>query len=958
MPNPWDNDPIISGPQAGPPPTMAQPQSMTVGVPHKKEPPPQTPAQAQQDTLQNENTQQKLELDRAAAIDKVRDGYRQDKRVLTFEAAIPIAVSSLSSPENGAGDNMLVNAAAKVGDPSTGVQQREGASWEGSQPELDQAKASMLKQFGTDGYGNFTPEGRTKIREAIRQRTKFLAQQYELARADHGEYIKSLHLPGVNADAILGPNAYKPFEGAEAQYIRDHGGTPKVDGVPVDQAGARATAHKAGEFGGEQDPRLTELSPEQKTAYDAWWKANPDPTPEQLQQFGSTINLNISNAKEIVAGEKAGRGLSSDIQVLPNISDMRGQGGVGETADAAVRGAADVASSGLADKAAALGDTVTRGGTFSQNLGRQYAISDYDSQHHPWARGGGQLAGALAVPMGEISSLPQLAIKGGAVGGAYGIGSSRSLSDVPQNALLGTAAGAVMGPVAKEFLGAGKLGSALAEHNALSRGPKPAAPPLVDPVTGELNQPMDALRPAARVQAMKDYGMQTITPGMAGGRSARVLEQGFNNLPASAGIMEDINSKAAGELRRSMQGVAQQFGTSKTMNEGGSELQRGAQSWIGRANAVDHKVYEAIPINPRVPAMTENTAATLKNLTGKVSSNKDLAQMVNDPALGKYLKAIQKGGLDWQGMKDFRSFIGAQSGQFRFARDARGDGYASLYSALSEDMRATAAAQGPKALSAFVRANSFHAAMESRIEGALVRILGKDANGAPEKAAAAVQAMTKGGKAGGDLRTLAQVKASTVKTGAWDEVASTLIHLGGQPANSEGRAFQPATFVNWYADMSEPARAMLFKPELRKSLDGFVSMTQQLGRLKGLNNTSNSAPTMFGGGTILAGAAALLNPLLGLKLAAGLAANYGAAKMWTSPRFVNIVTGYGRALAAGNANAAKGQVSRLSKLAATDPELRMPIENLLKALANDNAPKAGQIAASPDEGPQGQTQPK
>jgi hypothetical protein len=50
---------------------------------------------------------------------------------------------------------------------------------------------------------------------------------------------------------------------------------------------------------------------------------------------------------------------------------------------------------------------------------------------------------------------------------------------------------------------------------------------------------------------------------------------------------------------------------------------------------------------------------------------------------------------------------------------------------------------------------------------------------------------------------------------------------------SEGRDFNPQTFVNWYADMAEPARGMLFKPELRKSLDGFVAMNQQLSRVKG-----------------------------------------------------------------------------------------------------------------------------
>jgi hypothetical protein len=219
--------------------------------------------------------------------------------------------------------------------------------------------------------------------------------------------------------------------------------------------------------------------------------------------------------------------------------------------------------------------------------------------------------------------------------------------------------------------------------------------------------------------------------------------------------------------------------------------------------------------------------------------------------------------------------------------------------------------------------------------------------------------MTKGGKSSGDLKTLAQIRAATIKSGAWDEIASTLIHLGGQPANSEGRAFSPQTFVNWYADMSEPARNLLFKPELRKALDSFVAVNQQLMRLKGLTNTSNTTPTMIGSGVVGASGmiaathpSALLIPVLG-----GLF-NYLTAKLWTSPKFVSLVTGYTKAMASGNANAARSQIGRLQKLAITNPELRSGIESLLRSIANDNAPAMGRIAASPDEGPQNQAQPQ
>jgi hypothetical protein len=211
--------------------------------------------------------------------------------------------------------------------------------------------------------------------------------------------------------------------------------------------------------------------------------------------------------------------------------------------------------------------------------------------------------------------------------------------------------------------------------------------------------------------------------------------------------------------------------------------------------------------------------------------------------------------------------------------------------------------------------------------------------------------MTKGGKSSGDLKTLAQVKAATVKSGAWDEIASTMIHLGGQPANSEGRAFNPQTFVNWYADMSEPARGMLFKPQLRKALDGFVGVSQQLARVKGMTNTSNTTPTMIGSGFLAAGgAAAVSHPIALLPIIGGTVANNLMARLWTSPKFVNWATGYARAVVNGNAGAAANRMGLLSKMAATNPELREPIMALLRT-ANDNLPRVGTAVASPDQRP-------
>jgi hypothetical protein len=438
-----------------------------------------------------------------------------------------------------------------------------------------------------------------------------------------------------------------------------------------------------------------------------------------------------------------------------------------------------------------------------------------------------------------------------------------------------------------------------------------------------------------------------------------VLEQGLNNVPGSAGVMEDVNAAASGELRRSMQGVAQQFGSSKTLNEGGAAAQSAALARNDRAEGVIAKAYHAIPIPDDAPASRSSTIAMLQNLTGRFQSNQKLADALHDPKLTQYLDAFQSGDISWKDLKEFRSAIGETIGDMRFGEKSRTSDLRALYGALSEDMRTTAAQMGPRASRAFERANTLNRQNEELIQNSLTRILGQDGKMSPEKAAAAIQAMTKGGKSGGDLKTLAQIKSATVKSGAWDEIASTLIHLGGQPANSEGRAFSPQTFVQWYADMSEPARSLLFKPELRKSLDGFVAMNQQLARIKGLTNTSNTTPTMIGSGVIAAGGiAAVTHPMAILGIIAGGAANFGMAKLWTSPGFVKLMTGLGRASLSANPNAVNSQIGRLSKFAATNPEFSEPVQRILRQIANDNAPKIGSVVASPNSGPDQEQQPQ
>lgn len=890
-------------------------------------PTPQTPEQRASTIASTESTRQSMANQTFDNVTNLRKQFEALQPVQDFRTILPLEASAYKAGPNKAGDLDLIYAFGKIMDPNSVVREGEQvmATNVGGVSEKVKGYLDSLQ-----GQGQLTPQQRKELVGEIRQRTHNVNLAYNQLR---NQYAGIAEKYGFDPKEIIGEHPAQPFLQGEADYIQR---------TYPDQAKAQTIPMGAGEFGGRKD--IPALNPQQQAAYDAFTAAHPNASADQIKSFFSAIGFDVQNADAVAKAAQEGVGFApaSSAILKPDISDVRGGNNTGtqDAINATVRGVPDVISMGALDKGIALGDTVFKGGTFDQNLARQYAISDFDQQNHPIARLGGQVLGGALLPFGEVRSIPQAAAVAGGYGAAYGAGSSRSLADVPMNALLGGAAGAAI-PVA--IAGGGKVANALSAP--LRRGAD-VAPPLVDPQTGELNQVMDAMRPADRVAAMRDMGIQTITPGMAGGRTARVLEQGFNNLPASAGHMEDINSAASGELRRAMQATAQRFGSSKTLNEGGSELQRGANQYIDRARQLTAKAYDAIPISPDARASTSATEATLEGLTQKFGSNPELAAQMNSPQIQKMLDAIRVNGLSWQDLKALRTSIGERIGERRFSDDTATSDLRAVYGALSEDMQNTAAAMGPRAQRAFNRANDLYRNTQQVIDKSLVAILGNDAAKSPEKAAAAVQAMTKGGKSTGDLKTLAQIRAATIKSGAWDEIASTLIHLGGQPANSEGRAFQPQTFVQWYADMSEPARAMLFKPELRKSLDQFVAANQQFARLKGLNNTSQTAPVMFGGGALLTGAGALLNPILGLKMAGVLGLNHVMGRVWTSPQFLRLATGYTKAAAAGNANAVKSQIGRLQKLATTNPELREGIEAVLKSIANDNA--VSQVAASPD----------
>lgn len=181
---------------------------------------------------------------------------------------------------------------------------------------------------------------------------------------------------------------------------------------------------------------------------------------------GQTVNVDDSFLK--LSPEQQNATVEEIAKSLPS----KRSGTIGETVDAAVRGAANAITFGFADRLAAAAGSATgiggKSGDYEGNLAQQRAIDAANMKEHPYATIGGEVAGSLALPVGgamKAATLPGRmaagAGLGAAQGAAYGVGASPDLSDAPEvakNALVGAGTGALVGGVAPPLVeGAGNL---------------------------------------------------------------------------------------------------------------------------------------------------------------------------------------------------------------------------------------------------------------------------------------------------------------------------------------------------------------------------------------------------------------------------------------------------------------------------------------------------------------------
>jgi hypothetical protein len=435
--------------------------------------------------------------------------------------------------------------------------------------------------------------------------------------------------------------------------------------------------------------------------------------------------------------------------------------------------------------------------------------------------------------------------------------------------------------------------------------------------------------------------------------------------------LAEQGAKNAASAASAVDRAASAIGSVADKTGAGLAAQSGAKQFVDSTAETLNNLESKIPIPADAPAVVSNTRSALTNLSDSFASNPKLAEAFRDPRVSKFLDALtpqaeptgildasgkpitrpQGGGLSWDDLRSFRSRVGEIIGQPGLASDgAQISQLRSLYGALSDDIRQTAAGYGPKAEGAWSRWNNYARARSDRIENVVSMILGKDGDKGAQSAFEAMQRLA--ADKGGDPIKLARALRSMPEEEAGSVRATMLDDLGTASAGKQdhtGSVFSPAEFVTNWNKISDRAKNILFTGEHREAINDIVKV---LSGMKASNKFANSSKTGIG---VIASThtipALMANPVLG---AIDMALQYGGGKLLSSPTIARKI--------AGTPLSAKGATSYWSRpwvgaLARKNPIIAgelMAFQKSILAHANDNV--VSSAVASPDADSEDQQQ--
>lgn len=167
---------------------------------------PRNPYDVQADQRDNAREDRTESYDRGDRVfdntKKFRDEFRALPSVTEYNIALRTYATAINTPATPEGDQALITSFARLMDPNSVVREGEFATAAGNESAFARIKAQFAKEFGLDGAGRLTAEGRSRLRETMRGVVVDGFQTpYE---RDRQQYQRFAQMEGVDPYMVVG----------------------------------------------------------------------------------------------------------------------------------------------------------------------------------------------------------------------------------------------------------------------------------------------------------------------------------------------------------------------------------------------------------------------------------------------------------------------------------------------------------------------------------------------------------------------------------------------------------------------------------------------------------------------------------------------------------------------------------------------------------------------------------
>lgn len=598
--------------------------------------------------------------------------------------------------------------------------------------------------------------------------------------------------------------------------------TPAAAATPSGGDGGNNEAAKIG---------VSELTADQKKAYAGFWDQNPNPTPEKLKGFLSSIGINnVTNAEDIIKGAKSGGGYSTthlETDYKTKVAQQAKQDeelhGKSPVTDLAVQGA----TLGLSDEAAGVGNALANAVTSpftsetfdpvtSYRLGRDAERLRIDNARQQLGYGGTAIELTTGLASGGPAALEFIAPreaavaagKAGAVGGALsGFGSGEGAQDSTVNAAGGAVIGGALGRYGPALIGkAGKL---------LPKRFRPPQGMAADVAEAAQAEGVDLIRPMVDPSAVSDFG---------------ALESNVYSQP----IIRGAQGRIAGQIEDRV-GALAPGGEALEPGAAGEKLQLAGNRYITRSRGIKNRLYD------RAEALGGSTPVNGKEAVAQIDA--ELADLSSAPETNagqiKFLEGLKSDFGRPQTVGSIRNIRTSLRGEISRQNLTLTQAEARALRVMDAAKRDIQRDAPSAAANAYARADAFNTERQIMVDDIKKSILGKrDEPLDPQQAFAKIKSLA---SPGGNGRRLSAIMRHLEPDERQDIAATVAQSLGRR---SPDESFSTALFVSQARKLSPSARRTIFGPDGAQSIDNLRLLARKLEEAGKDINRSRSATVL------------------------------------------------------------------------------------------------------------------